>query len=187
MYDHHEHRHRGGGGGMAGAIPLPPRSPRRSRDLSQDAALHGNGTSPITSHSGNERRISPLNPAYGDGNEAMNHSTNPYTHGQGIYAGGSNPYPQHHSQSQSQYKSYNADSYQTHRGGNPFSDPSPPRHMGFAGGHHGSGGGGGVGGHTQTQAGDEWPLRAINESGYRKPLPSNGRVRRNSWSRGDDI
>ncbi|KAF2649919.1 hypothetical protein K491DRAFT_783009 [Lophiostoma macrostomum CBS 122681] len=152
---------------LGAGIAPPPRSPRRSsREFNQE---FGNGTG---------KRTSPLNPAqnatYARGDRLP---VDPYSAGQGIYAGGSNPYPSRQ------------DGYEDYRHENPFADPSPPRERHMAsGGYRGAA-------HDEElfrpanwsqHYEQNWPLTP--SSAQRRDVPPRVPVggRRNSWEMGDD-
>jgi hypothetical protein len=86
----------------------------------------------------------------------------PYDIGQGIYAGGHNPYPSHE---------------------NPFMDPSPPRQTYMADdGYRGAAQRDNELFMPRHDYESNWPLQALHEGGYNTV----GRPRRGSWERGDD-
>jgi hypothetical protein len=152
---------------LGAGIAPPPRSTRRSsREFNQE---FGNGTG---------KRTSPLNPAqnatYARGDRLP---VDPYSAGQGIYAGGNNPYPSRN------------DGYENYRHENPFSDPSPPRERHMAsGGYRGAA-------HDQelfmpanwsNHYEQNWPLtpQGVRKNDVPRRVPVGGR--RNSWEMGDD-
>ncbi|KAF2689283.1 hypothetical protein K458DRAFT_484052 [Lentithecium fluviatile CBS 122367] len=135
-------------------IPLPPRSPHRSRDFSQETAFGGG-------HLPKHNSISPVQPSYRI-NDKYGAQPSPY-YNQGIYAGGHNPYPNLHHASDEGRHSYD----------NPFSDPSSPHHSGYA---HNSAGSGVPGrdpelflnNHAAQQDHESnWPLPASGEDSHR--------------------
>jgi hypothetical protein len=139
-------------------MPLPPRSPHRSQDFSQEADLGGNYALK------NNHRVSSLEPSYNNNYQNDGAETGPY-YNQGIYAGGLHSYPNAHHTSDRDHRPYS----------DPFSDPSSPRHSG----HSYNRGHGDLAGRDpelfldyrgrQQDPESNWPLRTSEEGGYRTP------------------